>query len=98
MQIFVKFASFNIKLSKTELSKIIQSDGFHGGLLASLPKAGLSLMKNVIQPSAKSVFISLGLTVAVLAADAGIHKKILCSRTTTLIIANDKMEDIIKIS
>ena len=54
-------------------------------------------MKNVIKPLAKSVLIPLGLTAAASAADAGIHKKILGSGTTTLIISNDEMEDIIKI-
>ena len=52
----------------------------------------------MIKPLAKSVLISLGLTAAALAADAGIHKKILGSgNTTTLIISNNEMEDIIKI-
>ena len=61
-------------------------------------------MKNVIKPLAKSVLIPLGLTAA---ADAGIHKNILGSRscdpraigsgTTTLIISNDEMEDIMKV-
>ena len=52
-------------------------------------------MKSVIQPLAKSVLIPLGLTVA---ADAGIHKKILGSgHNTTLIISNNEMEDILKI-
>ena len=54
-------------------------------------------MKNVIKPLAKSVLIPLGLTGAASAADAGIHKKILGSGTTALIIPNDEMEDIIKI-
>ena len=36
-------------------------------------------MKNVIKQLAKSVLIPLGLTTAVSAADAGIHKKILGS-------------------
>ena len=54
-------------------------------------------MKNVIKPLAKSVLIPLGLTAALSAADAGIHKKILGSRTTAPIISNDEMEDIIKI-
>ena len=54
-------------------------------------------MKNVSKPLAKSVLIPLGLTGAASAADAGIHKKILGSGTTTLIIPNDEMEDIIKI-
>ena len=56
----------------------------------------------MIKPLAKSVLIPLGLTAAASAADAGIHKKILGSghnhpSSTTLIISNDEMEDIIKI-
>ena len=70
-----------------------------------MPKAGLPLIKNVIEPLAKSVLIPLGLTAAASAADARMHKKILKSRdnrpsssalrnnTTTLIISNN---DIIK--
>ena len=54
----------------------------------------------MIKPLAKSVLIPLGLTAAASAADAGIHKKILGSghpSSTTLIISNDEMKDIIKI-
>ena len=77
---------------------MIQSLGFLGRSLGPLLKTGLPLMKNVIQPSAKSVLIPLGLTAAASAADAGIHKKILGSgHNTTLIISNDEMKDIIKI-
>ena len=54
-------------------------------------------MKNVIKPLAKSVLIPLGLTETALAVDAGIHKKILSSGTTTLTISNEEMEDIIEI-
>ena len=54
-------------------------------------------MKNVITRLTKSVLIPLGLTAAALAADAGIHKKILGSENTTLIISNKDMEDLIKI-
>ena len=39
----------------------------------------------------------LGLTAAALATDAAINKKILGSRTTTVIISNDEMNDILKI-
>ena len=53
-------------------------------------------MKNVIKPLVKSVLIPLGLTVVASAAEAGILKIILRSGTTTLIISNDEMEDIIK--
>ena len=77
---------------------MIQSGGSLGKLLGPLFKTGLPLMKNVTKPLAKSVLIPLGLTAAALAADAGIHKKILGSgNTTTLIISNDEMEDIIEI-
>ena len=57
----------------------------------------MPLIKNVIKPLAKSVLIPLGLTAAASAADAGIHKKILGSGNTTLIISNNEIEDIIKI-
>ena len=76
---------------------MIQSGRFLSRLLGSLLKTGLPLIKNVIEPLAKSVLIPLGLTAAASAADAGIHKKILGSGNTTLIISNNEMEDIIKI-
>ena len=67
--------STDIKLSKAQINKIIQSGGFLGRLLGPLLKTGLPLIKNVIKPLAKSVLIPLGLTAAASAADAGIHKK-----------------------
>ena len=76
---FAKNISTDIKLSKTQLSKMIQSGGFLGKLLGPLLETGLPLMKSVIKPLAKSVLIPLGLTAAASAADAGIHKKILGS-------------------
>ena len=94
---FANNSSADIKFSKTRLSKMIQSGGFLGKLLGPLLKTGLPLMKNVITPLAKSVLIPLGLTAAASAADAGIHKKILGSGNTTLIISNKDMEDLIKI-
>ena len=66
--------STDIKLSKTQLSKTMQSGGFLGILLGPWLKTGLPLIKNIIKPLAKSVLIPLGLTAAA-AADAGIHKK-----------------------
>ena len=72
---FAKNTSTDIKLSKTQLSKIVRSGGFLGKLLSPLLKTGLPLMKGVIKPLAKSVLILLGLTAAASAADAGIHKK-----------------------
>ena len=89
--------STDLKLSKAQISKIIQSGGFLGRLLGPLLKTGLPLIKNVIKPLAKSVLIALGLTAAASAADAGIHKKILGSGKTTLIISNEDMNNITKI-
>ena len=96
---FAKNTSTDIKLSKTQLSEMIQSGGFLGRLLGPLLKTGLPLIKSVIKPLAKSVLIPLGLTAAASTAGARIHKKILGSghNNTTLIISNDKMDGILKI-
>ena len=69
--------STDIKLSKAQISNIIQPGGFLGKLLGPLLKTRLPLIKNVIKPLAKSVLIPLGLTAAASAADAGIQKKYL---------------------
>ena len=84
-------------MSRTQLSNIIQSGGFLCRLLGPLLKTGLQLIKNVIKPLVKSVLIRLGLTAAASAADVGIHKKILGSGNTTLLISNNEIHDIIKI-
>ena len=65
----------DIKLSKTQLSKIAQSVGFLGRLLSSLLKIGLLLMGNVLQPLAKNILVRLGLKAAASEADAEVHKK-----------------------
>ena len=70
---FANHLSTDIKLSKTQFSKIIQSGGFLGKLLGPSLKTGLPLIKNVIKPLAKNILIPLGLTAAVSAVDAGIH-------------------------
>ena len=63
--------SIDLKLSKAQISKIIQSGGFLGSLLSKL--AG-PLMKVAI-PLAKNVLAPLGITAAASAIDAGIQKK-----------------------
>ena len=85
--------STDIKLSKAQISKIIQSGGFSGSLLSKL--AG-PLMK-VAVPLAKNILAPLGITAAASAIDAGIQKKIHGSGTTTLIISNEEMNDLMKI-
>ena len=87
----------NIKLSKTQLHKIVQSGGFLGRPLGPLLKTGLLLIGNVLKPLAKSVLIPLGLTAAASATDTAIHKRMFGSGFTTLIISNDEMNDIMKI-
>ena len=54
---FANNLSTDTKLSKTQLSKMIQSEGFLGRLLGLLLKTGLPLLKNVIKPLAKSVLV-----------------------------------------
>ena len=71
-----------IKLSKAQISKIIQFGGFLGSLLSKL--AG-TLMK-VAVPLAKNILALLGITAAASAIDGEIQKKIHGSGTTTLII------------
>ena len=56
---FTNGSSANIKLSKTQLHKIVQSGGFLDTLLGPLLKTGLPLMKSVPKPLAKSVLIPL---------------------------------------
>ena len=85
--------STDLKLSKVQISKIIQSGGFLGSLLSKL--AG-PLMKVAI-PLAKNVLAPLGITAAASAIDAGIQKKIHGSGSTTLIISNEEINDIMKI-
>ena len=73
---FPNNSSADIKLSITQLSKMIQSGGLLGKLLTPLLRTGLPLMKSVIQPLTKSVLTPLRLTAAASAAGAGIHKTI----------------------
>ena len=61
----------DIKLSKAQIKKMIQSRGFLGKLLSKL--AG-PLMK-VAMPLAKNVLALLGLTAAMSAIDGSIQKK-----------------------
>ena len=62
---FANNSSANIKLSKTQLYKIVQPGEFLGRYLGPLLKTRLILMKDVLKPLAKRVLIPLGLTAAV---------------------------------
>ena len=52
---FANNSAANVKLSKTQLHKILQSGGFLGTLLGPLLKIGLPLIKNVLKPLGKSI-------------------------------------------
>ena len=83
----------DLKLSRAQISKIIQSGGFLGSLLSKLAgplmKVAIPLAKNVLQP--------LGITAAASAIDAEIQKKKIHGSETILIISNEEMSDMIKI-
>ena len=55
-------------------------------------------MENLIKPLAKTVLIQLGLTTATSSSDAGIHKKVIGSGTTTTtqITSSDEVEYIME--
>ena len=87
----------DIKLSKAQIKKLIQSGGFLGKLLSKL--AG-PLMK-VAMPLAKNVLALLGLTAAMSANDGSIQKKIHGSGATKgarvkLIVEKEDRNDIRK--
>ena len=84
--------STDIKLSKAQISKIIQSWRSLGSLLSKL--AGL-LMK-VADLWVKNMLAPLGITAAASAINAGIQNKIHGLGTTTLIISNDELNHIMK--
>ena len=75
---------------------MIQSGRFLSEFFGPILKAGSLLMKKIFQSLAQGVLIPLGLIAVTLVADAGVHKKILGSGSTTLIISNEEMEDIMK--
>ena len=85
--------STDIKLSKAQISKIIQSGGFLSSLLS---KVAVSLMKVAVS-LAKDILATLGITAAASTIDGAIQKKIHGSGTKTLIISNEEMNNTMKI-
>ena len=83
----------DIKLSKAQIKKLIQSGGFLGKLLSKLAgplmKVALPLTKNVLAP--------LGLKAAMSAIDGSMQKKIHGS-AVKLIIEQEDLNDIMKIT
>ena len=81
-------SAIDIKLSKAQIKKLIQSGGFLGKLLSKLAGPLMKLAKNVLAP--------LGLTAAMSAIDGSIQKKI-HGYGVKLIIEQENMNDIMKI-
>ena len=84
-------------LLKRTTTKITSQEGGFLNFLRPLMTAGLSLMKSVLAPLAKSVLLPFGLSTTMSTTDAVIQMKIHGSGTTALIISNEKMEVIMKI-
>ena len=81
-------SAIDIKLSKAQIKKLIQSGGFLGKLLSKLAGPLMKLAKNVLAP--------LGLTAAMSAIDGSLQKKI-HGYGVKLIIEQENMNDIMKI-
>ena len=100
LRIFIKLLetmSWYQAIKSCQLLKIKQSGGFPGRRLVLLLKTGLTLMKNVLQPLAKSSLISSGLTAAALTVDERIYKKILGLRTTSITRSSEEMQHVMKL-
>ena len=82
----------DIKLSKAQIKKLIQSEGFLGKLLSKL----VGPLMKVALPLAKNILAPLGLTAAMSAIDGSVQKKIHGSGVK-LIIEQEDMNDIMKI-
>ena len=82
----------DIKLSKAQIKKLIQSGGFLGKLLSKL----VGPLMKVASPLTKNVLAPLGLTAAMSAIDGSIQKKIHGSGVK-LVIEEEDMNDIMKI-
>ena len=82
--------STDLKLTTAQISEIIQSG------VSLLTKLAGSSMK-VAVPLAKNILVQLGITATASATDTEIQNKLHGSGTTTLIISNKEINDIMKI-
>ena len=76
-QRFAIISAINVKLSKNQISKIIQLGGFPGKIYGLLLKICLALAEIVLTPFAKTESIPLVLAVAASWANAVIQRKFL---------------------
>ena len=83
-------------LVKGTFTKIISQEGGFLSFLRPLITAGLP-MRSVLTLLCQSVLIPLGLSAGMSVEDAAIQNKFYESGTTTSIISNEEMKDIMKI-
>ena len=92
-EIVEKNMSTDIKLSKTQINKLIKEGGALGSILArflpKLIKPAISLGKNILG--------TLGLSAAMSATDAAIQKKMYGSGRKTVRFSNKDLDDMTKI-
>ena len=86
---FANYLWANVKLSKTQLHKRGQSWLFLRRLIGSLLRNGLPLLKNVLQPLAKSVLMPVGLTAAAASTTDVVIQKKFGSGMTIFITSNE---------
>ena len=83
-------------LVKGTFTKIINQEGEFLSFLRPLITAGLP-MRSVLTLLCQSVLIPLGLSAGMSVEDAAIQNKFYESGTTTSIISNEEMKDVMKI-
>ena len=88
---FASNLSPNIELSEIQLFKVVQSGVFLSKFIGPLLKTGSPLMKNLLKPLAKSIFIPIGLKAAASAADRNIQFGLMI-KCTSEIIKNEAKE------
>ena len=84
-------------LVKGTTRKITNQEGGFLNFFWPLMAAGLPLVKSVLAPLAKSVLLPLRLSAGISATDATIQKKVYGSKSRTLIISNEEIEEVMKI-
>ena len=83
----------DVKLSRAQIKKIIMSGGALGSVLGKL----IGPLTKVAKPLIKKILPTLGLSAAISGIHGAIQKKIHGSGTTTLVISNEELSDIMKI-
>ena len=90
-----KIGEVSLKIATEKISS--QEGGFLGNFLAPLMKVGLPLMKYVLTPLDKKYFEAIRINSSSVSNRRNYSKNIYGSGTTTLIISNEEIQEILKI-